>query len=153
MPAKQFSLAVMICGALDILYAIVSTMLKGGTAAMVLHSVASGPFGERATSWGFGGALLGLLVHFAIMTVMVATYFFLARNTSLGSFSPWVTGTVYGVALYIFMYFVVLPLRWPAVFPQTDPTKIALSLFPHIAFVGIPMALIAARSAQASLAR
>ncbi|WP_343517710.1 hypothetical protein [Sphingomonas sp.] len=145
MPFKQVSVAVFVCGTLDIAYAILTVMLKGGTAAMVLRGVASGPFGEAANGWGTGGAILGLAVHFAIMTVMVAAYFLLATHTKLGAVSPWVAGAGYGLALYAFMYFVVLPLRWPTIYPQTDAIKIAISLFPHIALVGIPLALIASR--------
>lgn len=143
MPIKQLSIAVLVCGALDIVYAIVTTMMKGGTAGMVLRGVASGPFGEAANGWGASGAALGLGVHFAIMTVMVAAYFMLAANWDFGPVPPWLVGAAYGVALYCVMYFIVLPWRWPSIYPFTDPVKVAVSLFPHIALVGIPLALIA----------
>lgn len=143
MPLKQLSIAVLVCGTLDIGYAIVTTLLKGGTAGMVLRGVASGPFGDAASRWGAGGALLGLGVHFAIMIVMVAAYFMLAANRKLDAVPPWVAGTGYGLALYALMYLIVLPSRWPTIYPLTGPAEIAISLFPHIAFVGIPLALIA----------
>lgn len=146
MPIKQYSLAVLICGALDIGYAIVTTMMKGGTASSVLRGLASGPFGEAVMGWGLGGVVLGLAVHFTIMAVMVAVYFALAANTRLGMLSPWIAGTGYGLVLYVIMYFVVLPLRWPTTYPLTDPMKLAISLFPHIALVGIPLAFIVPRA-------
>lgn len=146
MPLKQLSIAVLVCGTLDIGYAIVTAMVKGGTAGMVLRGVASGPFGGIANNWGMGGAALGLGVHFAIMTVMVAAYFILAANSKLGTASPWLAGTVYGIVLYVLMYVVVLPLRWSTIYPLTDPVAIAVSLFPHVAFVGIPLAFLASRS-------
>ena len=55
-------------------------------------------------------------------------------------------GVLYGLLLYGVMYCVVLAARYPALFPQTDPVKIAISLFPHIFFVGIPLALMMRRA-------
>lgn len=149
-PLKQLSFAVLICGVLDIGYAIVTTMLKGGTAGMVLRGVASGPFGDAAKAWGAGGAALGLAVHFGIMAVMVGAYFALVRFTQLGAASPWLAGAGYGLVLFIIMYFVVLPLRWPIAYPLADPGSLAMALLPHVALVGIPLAFIAAQRSQRS---
>ncbi|MEQ1688046.1 MAG: hypothetical protein ABL874_05690 [Sphingopyxis sp.] len=144
---RLFIRATLLCGTLDIFYAIANTVRKGGSALGVLHSVASGPFGNGMRDMGWTGGGLGLGVHFGIMAVMVATFLFAWRRMSaLRSINPWVVGTLYGAALYGVMYCVVLAWRWPALFPQSDPAQIAIALFPHIALVGIPLALMARRA-------
>ena len=140
--SKLILKATLICGSLDILYAIANTVRKGGTALGTLHSVASGPFGNGVKDMGWTGGLMGLGVHFGIMAVMVGVYALLATRTRIAGVNPWLSGTAYGVILYGVMYCIVLALRWPALFPQKDPLQIAISLFPHIALVGIPLAFM-----------
>ena len=144
MPARQILLAILICGVLDIGYAILtSVLINGGTASNVLNFVAAGPFGERFS--GTSGALVGLVVHFAIMSVMVLTYFAASRFSLVGSVTPWLAGSAYGVVLYLVMYVLVLPLRWPTLFPQSGLMDIGIGLFPHVALVGIPLAFMVER--------
>lgn len=136
----------LICGTVDIVYAIVVSLIRGRTALGVLHSVASGPFGDEAKTWGWAGGVLGLGVHYAIMAVMVGLYLAIVpRLAALKSASPWVLGLAYGVVSYLVMYDVVLAMRWPANFPQTDPLLIAIGVFPHLFFVGLPVAYAARR--------
>lgn len=131
----------LLCGTLDIVYAAVSSVLRGGTVSSMLHGVASGPFGDAARGWGIGGDIAGLVTHFAIMGAMVAAWFFVARRwTALATWPWWLAGTLYGLLLYVIMNGVVLPLRFGSPFPPTDLAKGAIALFPHIFFVGCPLA-------------
>ena len=115
--------------------------MQGRTISSMLHAVASGPFGDAARGWGIGGDLAGLATHYAIMGAMVAAWFFVARRWSALTASPWwLTGTLYGLLLYVIMNGVVLPLRFGSPFPPTDLVKGAVALFPHIFFVGWPLA-------------
>ena len=53
-------------------------------------------------------------------------------------------GVIYGIITYVVMNLIVVPLRfgnWPP-----KPLSIATQLFAHIVLVGIPIALITARS-------
>lgn len=135
--------AMLICGTLDIAYAIIMAMVSGGSALNVLLFVASGPFGAAVKPWGWMGGIIGLAVHFTIMLVMVACFVFLVKSIRiLSSINTVVLGTIYGCLLYFIMYWVVLSLRWPTLFPQTDPIQITEALIPHIFLVGIPLALI-----------
>ena len=138
----------LLCGTLDALYAIIMAVIRHGSVADVWRFVASGPFGNGAMAWGSGGVIAGLFVHFTIMAAMVGT-FLVAYNRApaLRSGNPWMIGTLYGLALYVVMNWIVIALRWPASFPPTDLLKVVTALFPHIAFVGIPMALMARKSA------
>lgn len=142
--------ATLICGTLDIAYAIIMTILGGGSALNVLIFVASGLFGTAAKSWGWAGGIIGLTVHFTIMLVMVSCFVFLVRYILiLSSINTIVLGTIYGSLLYLIMYWVVLSLRFPTIFPQTELIQITKALIPHIFLVGIPLAFIARRSKYA----
>jgi len=138
---KPVVFAWLLCGTLDIVYAAVSSLLQGGTVSSMLHAVASGPFGDAARGWGIGGDIAGLATHYAIMGAMVAAWFFVARRwTALTEWPWWLTGTIYGLILYYIMNGIVLPLRFGLPFPPTDLVKGAIALFPHIFFVGWPLA-------------
>jgi hypothetical protein len=140
---KPIAIATAIAGTLDILAAIISTLIPGKSPIHMLQSVASGPLGPAAlTSPGYAAA--GLLVHFAIMACMVTVYMVAARQLRPLLDRPILAGTVYGVALWLVMYWVVLPLRFSAPHPS-QPFAIAQQLFCHIILVGIPIGLVAAR--------
>lgn len=128
----------LLCGTLDIVYAAVVSVAQGGTASAMLHAVASGPFGDGARTWGFGGDVAGLATHFAIMGVM-AWAFVATRGRWPAAWPWWLVGTVYGLILYLVMNALVLPLRFGSPFLPTDMIKGAIALFPHIVFVGLPL--------------
>jgi hypothetical protein len=141
----------LLCGTLDALYASVMTLVRGKQDLVSMWSgVAAGPFGDGANSWGVCGLLAGLMVHFIIMATMVAAGLFIARNSQLGQIAPWKAGTAYGLVLYGIMYGVVLQGRFGVPFPNSDRIKVALGLFPHIFFVGIPIFVLAQRAMNTS---
>jgi hypothetical protein len=145
-------LATLICGALDIGYAIAMSIVRGGTALAVLHSVASGPFGndiDRLGWLGWLGGLLGLLVHFSIMAVMVSVFCVAVAKMPRLNSNPLFSGVAYGIISYIVMYWIVLVLRWPDRFPQTDPVKILRAVLPHLVCVGIPLAYLVRKASRA----
>lgn len=130
-----------LCGTLDIVYAAVSSVVRGGTVSSMLHAVASGPFGDGVSAWGIGGDIAGLGTHYAIMGAMVAFWFWAAQRWPALTARPWwLAGTVYGLILYAVMNGIVLPLRFGSPFPPTDLVKGLVALFPHIFFVGWPLA-------------
>ena len=140
---RRIVVATAIAGTLDILAATILTLAYGRTPDAMLRTVASGPF-PGATGWGAGGAALGLAVHFAIMAVMAAVFVLAADRLSWLKRQPVLAGVAYGLATYIVMNLIVVPLRWPAAWPPT-PVSIATQLFCHIMLVGLPIALIARR--------
>lgn len=141
----------LLCGALDAAWtSLVGVVHAGNDPAALWRGVAAGPFGDAARSWGAGGALLGLAVHFALMAVMVAGGLWLARRTVLGAVAPWKAGALYGIALYSVMHGLVLPWRFGTAFPDPDRLRAALTLFPHVALVGIPVFWLVRRKPQPS---
>lgn len=142
--ASRVLTATLVAGTLDIAAASILATMAGRTPDRMLRSVASGPFPD-AVHWGTGGAALGLAVHFAIMAVMAGLYVLAADHLPRLRTGRLLAGIGYGIATWAVMNLIVLPLRWPALFPSFDLRSMATQLFCHIVLVGIPIALIAAR--------
>jgi hypothetical protein len=157
-----------VAGTLDISGAIAFGSSSGMGPITVLQSVAAGPFGDHMVGAGSGVALLGLAVHYAIMLVEVAVFMVavqvvpgilrdrdapgLPTGLAAGQWRrPVVAGVVYGLVVYLVMYWIVLPLRWPTVFPQTGAADVATAVFLHVCAVGIPIALCAAATPPARI--
>jgi len=140
---KPIAIATFIAGTLDILSAVVFSIMAGSTPIRMLQSVASGPFGDVALA-NTSYAAAGLLVHFAIMACMVTAYMVVAQRSRLLLDRPILAGTLYGILLWFVMYWVVMHLRWNAPHPS-QLVPIAKQLFSHIILVGIPIGLVARR--------
>lgn len=137
--------AIIVCGVLDMAYAVAATLLRGGDIAAMLAGIAAGPFGDGAAGWGPASAILGLAVHFALMGIMAALLQQALRISALAALPPWLVGLVYGVGLYLVMYGIVLPMRFGTDFPRPTLARLANGLVPHILLVGLPMAWILRR--------
>ena len=137
---RTIAWATLIAGTLDIL----SAFVWSGAVVGVLQTVASGPFGN-AIAKGPAGAPLGLLVHFAIMAAMVTVYVLGARRIPEVNRYWWIAGPLYGVALWIVMYWIVMPLRWDSYRTPSEALPIAKQLISHCLLTGLPIAWIASR--------
>ena len=141
---RTIALATLVAGTLDIL----SAFVWSGAVVGVLRTVASGPLGD-AIARGPAGAPLGLLVHFAIMAVMVAVYVLAAGRIPALNRYWWIAGSLYGVVLWIVMYWIVMPLRWESYTTPSEALPILKQLISHCLLTGPPIAWIAARSRRA----
>jgi hypothetical protein len=109
----------------------------------MLQGVASGPFGAWPQASGWLGAMAGLMVHFAIMAVMAAAFAVVARGLPRLRERWLVYGAGYGVLLYLVMYWIVLPLRFPGAGGASGGLAGMLTpLAVHILLVGIPISAI-----------
>jgi hypothetical protein len=140
---KPIAVATLVSGTLDILLAMILTVIFGRQIPDMLRFVASGPF-PAATEMGAAGAILGLVVHFTLMAIMATGLMLLVRARPQLLDTPWRTALAYGVITYFAMNWVVVPLRFHAPLPP-KPISIATQLFAHLVLVGIPMVLIARR--------
>jgi fluoride ion exporter CrcB/FEX len=148
---RPIALATAVSGTLDILFAMILTVIFGRGIGSMLRFVASGPFPD-AKDWGVGGAVLGLIVHFALMAIMATVFVLAARRFPDLLRSPLKWGVIYGLATYVAMNWIVVPLRFDAPLPP-KPMAIATQLFAHVVLVGIPFALIAARTSVTTSAQ
>jgi uncharacterized membrane protein YagU involved in acid resistance len=141
---KPIAIATAVSGTLDILFAMILTVLFGREIGNMLRYVGSGPF-PQATEMGAGGAILGLAVHFALMAIMAASYVLAARRVPALIQKPIQWGVLYGLATYVVMNWLVVPMRFGTPLPPS-PLSMATQLFAHIVLVGIPIALITTRT-------
>lgn len=135
---KVTALATLVAGTLDILFAVILTLLYGREPADMLRSVASGPF-PAATEMAASGVVLGLLVHFALMA---AIFVAIARLRPAILQTPYVAALAYGLVTYFAMNWLIVPLRFGTPLPLRT-LSIATQLFAHIVLVGLPFTLIA----------
>ena len=140
---RPIAIATAVSGTLDIMFAMVLTIFFGREIGNMLRYVGSGPF-PQATEMGAGGAMLGLLVHFALMAIMASVYVLAARRIPALVERPIQWGVLYGLATYAVMNWLVVPMRFGTPLPPS-PLSMATQLFAHIVLVGVPIALIAAR--------
>jgi hypothetical protein len=140
---KPIVFATLVCGTLDILFAMILTTVGGRHIPDMLRFVASGPFADAA-HWGAVGALLGLAVHYILMAVMVAVFVLLARRLPHNLEMPFRAGVAYGVVTWAVMNLMIVPLRFPAAWPPTT-LAVTTQLFAHIVLVGLPTAYISRR--------
>lgn len=138
---RTIAIATLVAGTLDIL----SAFVWSGAVVTVLQTVASGPLGN-VIAQGAAGAPLGLLVHFVIMAVMVTAYVLAASRIPALNRYWWIAGPLYGVALWIVMYWIVMPLRWESFTPPSEAMPIVKQLISHCLLTGLPIAWIAARA-------
>jgi hypothetical protein len=132
-------------GVLDILAAFGMALSRGGSPVRVLQFIASGVLGQRAFQGGASSAALGLLFHFVIALGAATVYLLASRRWKVLLRHPWPSGALFGIAVYVFMNAVVLPLAgFPAAFPTGG--NLAIGLVIHMTCVGLPIALFASRS-------
>ncbi len=136
----------LIAGALDLAAACVASWLRANVSPVrVLQSIASGIFGSVAYTGGAKMAALGVALHFLIATTATALFYFASRKLKFMIEQPVIWGLVYGVLVYVFMNFVVLPL---SAFPQRTTPPLSgriIGLLIIMFFIGLPIALIVRR--------
>jgi hypothetical protein len=140
--AQRLALGALVVGTLDILNAFVFWAGRGVRPQRVLQGIASGLLGRSSLAGGAWTAALGLFIHFFIATAVVLVYFAAARRLPALQKSPLLWGPLYGIAVFLVMYLVVIPLS--AIGPRPIPLPNALNgILIHILGVGIPSALTA----------
>jgi hypothetical protein len=143
-PAHPILTGGLIAGVLDITAAIVIYAFRGVAPIRILQSVASGLMGPAAFTGGGKTAALGLALHFLIATTAAAVYFLASRRLPALVRNPKLWGSLYGISVWAFMSFVVLPLS--SARRQPFDAEMALILVAvHIVCVGLPIAFATRR--------
>jgi hypothetical protein len=137
----------LIAGTLDLSAAFISSWLRAGVGPVrVMQSIASGLLGAASFTGGATSAALGVVLHFLIATVATAVFYFASRTLRFLVNQPITAGLLYGVAVYVFMNFVVIPLS--AVPRRGAPPPLSgrlIGLLIIMFCVGLPIALIVRR--------
>lgn len=136
-------------GTLDILDAFIFFGARSGARPIrILQGIAGGLLTRPvAQQGGWPAAALGLLLHYFIAFGIVAVYVLASRRIRALAWKPLVFGPPYGVAAYLVMNLVVVPLsRIGGTFAPPPPVLIN-GLLIHMFGVGLPSALAAAAAA------
>ena len=141
----------LVVGILDGLFALIFYgLILGVKPLRIFQSVASGLLGRASYEGGVQTFLLGVLLHFVVATCIAAVYFVASLKLPVLIRHPVVCGLIYGLIAYLVMNYVVIPLSAIGARPS-PPLSIFLPAFiAHAFLVGLPIALLARRSAKAS---
>jgi uncharacterized membrane protein YagU involved in acid resistance len=127
-------------GAGDLLFAIAWAAFHGMPPQKLLQVIASGWFGNAAFDGGWNTATIGFASHFGIALVVAALFSALATRMPALLERPLVAGIALGLATFLVMRLVVLPLSaFP--FPVKMFTASAgFDLLSHMFLFGTPIA-------------
>jgi hypothetical protein len=141
--SRRILLAGLVAGTLDLADAIVFFYFRGVKPVSILQSIASGLLGRAAYQGGYGTAVLGVLLHFTIALTAAAVYYAASRRLDILRRRPIAMGLLYGLAVYLFMNRIVLPL---SAFPQAkgpaSPVVLINGVLAVMLLVGLPIALL-----------
>jgi len=134
----------LIAGTLDITGACVVAWLRSGVPPVrIFQSVAAGLYGPASSTLGVKTAIVGLVLHYFIATTWTTVYYTASRKISFLINQPVISGLLYGMIVYSFMNFVVIPLSMIPKRPTPPPLSgrlIGLSII--IVCIGLPIAFI-----------
>ena len=128
------------CGVFDITQAFIAWGFMGIKPVMILHHIASGLLGPKASQGGAATAALGLALHFVIAFGAATVYYVASRWLPFMTEHAVVSGLLYGEAVFLFMYFVVVPLSAAGKSHFTMATLVTGPIG-HMFLVGLPIAL------------
>ena len=143
--ARVIFWAGLIAGTLDLTGACVVSWLRAGvTPVRIFQSVASGLYGPASFTGGAKTAVLGVVLHFIIATTWAAVYYLASRRLSFLIDHTMIAGVIYGVFVWLFMNFVVLPLSAVTKRPIPLSSRI-IGMLIIIFCIGLPIAFIVRR--------
>ena len=130
----------LLCGAMDITAAFITWWPKGVKPARLLQGVAAGWLGPKSFDGGMATAALGLAFHFLIAFTAATVFYVASRQLTFMINRPVVSGVLYSIAVYLVMYWVVMPL---SNFHGTKTvTSSIIAIITHIVCVGLPISLV-----------
>jgi hypothetical protein len=132
------------CGVLDISAAFITWAFKGVKPYRILQGIASGLLGPRSFNGGWLTAALGLACHFLIAFSAATGFYVASRKITFLTRRAVVSGIMYGVLVYLVMYWIVMPLSRAYRRPFSLSATI-IAIITHMVCVGLPIALLVRR--------
>src|SRR4029453_4599162 len=105
----------------------------------------SGLLGNGAFEGGTTAAAVGLLAHYGILFAAAALYLAASRRVPSLRERAMLCGLAFGVGVYLFMNFVVVPLSAVPFEIKYTPARPLQGLLSHAIVVGLPIALAVRR--------
>ena len=143
----------LVVGILDLLFAFTFYgLILGAQPLRIFQSVAAGLLGRTAAyQGGIRTFMLGILLHFVVAACIATVYYLASRVLPVLIRRAVVSGLVYGMIAYLGMNYLVVPLS--AIGRRSAPLQIPIFLteiIGHAFLVGLPLGLLARRSARAN---
>jgi hypothetical protein len=141
----------LLIGLFDLMFAFTFYgLILGVPFLRIFQSVAAGVLGRpRSYAGGVPTFLLGIVLHFVVATCIATVYYLATIGLPVLIRHPVVSGLIYGMVAYFGMKFVVMPL---SAIGQRGPLPrlpiLITELIGHAVLVGLPVALLAHRSAR-----
>jgi uncharacterized membrane protein YagU involved in acid resistance len=132
----------LISGTLDLTYIIAFYEFRGLGFQTIPHAIASGLLGTKSFSGGWPTAILGIFLEYVITFVATLVYYLASRKMTFLVRKAALWGVLYGVAIYFFMHYIVVPLSAAPHFRHTTVTMVS-DFIAHLVLIGPPMALAA----------
>src|SRR6266404_7198784 len=130
----------LIAGILDIISAFVIAGIKGTGSIRMLQGIASGLLGQRSFEGGMATAGLGLGIHFLIAFTAAAVFYAASRKLTFLTQHAVTSGLLYGIAVYLSMYWIVVPLAF--VNARHSVSRDVTAVIIHMLLIGLPISLI-----------
>ena len=108
-----------------------------------LQGIAAGLLGATSYEGGMATAGLGVAIHFFVAFVVVSVFYLASRKLPFLTKRPFVWGVLYGIGVYLVMYWIVLPSAFSTF--RHRPSNELLALAIHICLIGLPTAFIVRR--------
>jgi hypothetical protein len=139
----------LIVGILDITSAFITWWCKGVRPVRGLQGIAAGLLGSQSFQGGVATAGLGLTIHFFVAFMVVTVFYVASRKFQFLTRHAVVSGLLYGVVVYLFMYWFVLPYVFPK-FRHSISSDV-LAVVVHMVLIGLPTALVVRRYSQRAM--
>jgi uncharacterized membrane protein YagU involved in acid resistance len=141
----------LVVGILDMLFAFTFYgLILGAPPLRIFQSVAAGLLGRAAAyEGGVKTFVLGILLHFVVASCIATVYYFASRVLRVMIRHPIASGLTYGMIAYLGMKYLVVPLS--AIGQRGSLPRLPIFLteiIGHAFLVGLPLALLARRSAK-----
>lgn len=140
-PGAAIFYASLLCGCMDIFAAFITWYPKGIMPVRILRGIAAGLLGPKSLTGGWQTAVLGLAIHFLIAFTAATVFYIASSKLTFMIRQPFIYGPIYGILVYIFMYWVIMPVsaRPPGKFSLFNTV---IAVLTHIVCVGTPIALV-----------
>jgi hypothetical protein len=130
----------LVVGVLDISSAFVIWWQRGVGLQRGLQGIAAGLLGTKSYEGGMAPAGLGLALHFFVAFMVVSVFYLASRKIALLTKQPFAFGVIYGIGVYVVMYWFVLPTVFPTFRHRLGNELLAVAI--HICLIGLPTAFI-----------
>jgi hypothetical protein len=140
----------LLIGLFDLMFAFTFYGLVLGVPVLrIFQTVAGGVLGRPgAYAGGVPTFILGIVLHFLVATCIAAVYYLATLVLPVLLRHPVVSGLIYGVVAYFGMKYIVTPLSAIGARGTLPRLPILITeLIGHALLVGLPVALVARRSA------